>query len=233
MSRASLAVEPAARAPRRSQAERRTTTRLRLVDAAIDCLVELGAAGATTAEIEQRSGLSRGARLHHFPTKAALLAAAVDHLFHGLRESFDASIRAHIEHADTGAADRFDEAFRLLWANFEDPRYGAVLELKMVARTDAALRASLEAVVRAHHEHMGRSLAVYFPVAGDTRARLDPTRVMESIHAAMEGLALRRVVFGQDPTESEVLERVGEMARSWIRERVGTRPGGTHADDTE
>jgi AcrR family transcriptional regulator len=40
------------------------------------------AAATTTIETARRAGLSRGAQLHHFPTKAELLTAAVEHLLH-------------------------------------------------------------------------------------------------------------------------------------------------------
>jgi len=66
--------------PRRTQAERTATTRARLLDAAIDVLVDLGYARASTQEIARRAGVSRGAQLHHFPTREALVVAAVEHL---------------------------------------------------------------------------------------------------------------------------------------------------------
>src|SRR5438270_13922097 len=70
-----------ARAPsRRTQEERSASTRALLLDTTIDCLVERGYAGTTTTVIAQRAGLSRGAQLHHYPTRAELVAAAVEHL---------------------------------------------------------------------------------------------------------------------------------------------------------
>ncbi|MCE9577606.1 MAG: TetR/AcrR family transcriptional regulator, partial [Deltaproteobacteria bacterium] len=44
-------------------------SRARLVRAATDCLVELGLAGASTARVAERAGLSQGAVFKHFPTK--------------------------------------------------------------------------------------------------------------------------------------------------------------------
>ena len=63
---------------RRTHAERSATTRTALLDATIECLAELGYSGTTTAEVVRRAGLSRGAQVHHFPTKALLIAAALD-----------------------------------------------------------------------------------------------------------------------------------------------------------
>ena len=52
----------------------------RLLEATVDCLVEHGWSGTSTTLVSQRAGVSRGAQLHHFPTKNDLVLAAVDHL---------------------------------------------------------------------------------------------------------------------------------------------------------
>ena len=59
---------------RRTQQERRAATRAALLDATIECLVEYGYAGVTTTKIVEHAGVSRGAQVHHFPTKAQLVA---------------------------------------------------------------------------------------------------------------------------------------------------------------
>src|SRR6187402_1697681 len=69
----------AARAPR-TQQQRRDETRRALLDAAVESLIEVGFARTTTLEVQRRANVSRGALLHHFPSKAELLVAAVDHL---------------------------------------------------------------------------------------------------------------------------------------------------------
>lgn len=67
------------RAPR-TQQQRREETRRALLDAAVESLIEVGFARTTTLEVQRRAEVSRGALLHHFPSKAELLVAAVDHL---------------------------------------------------------------------------------------------------------------------------------------------------------
>jgi AcrR family transcriptional regulator len=69
----------AVRAPR-TQQQRREETRRALLDAAVESLIEVGFARTTTLEVQRRAEVSRGALLHHFPSKAELLVAAVDHL---------------------------------------------------------------------------------------------------------------------------------------------------------
>src|SRR3954463_12947322 len=65
---------------RRSQAERSATTREALLDATVACLIEDGYANTTTSRVAERAGVSRGAHLHPFPTRTALVAAAHEHL---------------------------------------------------------------------------------------------------------------------------------------------------------
>jgi AcrR family transcriptional regulator len=74
---------------RRPQAERSESMQRCLLDAATVVLKERGLAGFRTAEVIKRAGVSKGALLHHFPTKVSLIAAAFDRL----RAATDASDR--------------------------------------------------------------------------------------------------------------------------------------------
>ena len=65
---------------RQPQQDRSRATRKRLLEAAIECLAELGWTGTTVAIVAERAGVSRGAAQHHFPTPPV---AQVDH-FTGL-----------------------------------------------------------------------------------------------------------------------------------------------------
>lgn len=67
-----------AKPARRSQAARRTATREALLEAAVDCICDLGYAGATGAEIAARAALTRGAVQHHFETRDDLILAVIE-----------------------------------------------------------------------------------------------------------------------------------------------------------
>src|SRR3954454_4839854 len=73
------------------QEERTRAMRQRLLDATVECLVEFGWSGTSTTLVSQRAGVSRGAQLHHFPTKADLVLAAVEHLSDARREELRAA----------------------------------------------------------------------------------------------------------------------------------------------
>ncbi|MEX0875639.1 MAG: TetR/AcrR family transcriptional regulator [Actinomycetota bacterium] len=120
---------------RRSQEERSAATRERLLDATIETLVEKGYGRTTTTEIVRRAGLSRGAQVHHFPTKAELVNSAVAHLAFKREQE----IRAEFARLDP-KADRVSAAIDLLWSGYAGPLFTAALEIIVAARTDPELR---------------------------------------------------------------------------------------------
>ncbi|MFG1950660.1 TetR/AcrR family transcriptional regulator [Micromonospora sp. NPDC048830] len=121
-----------------AQQERSRATRARLLEATVESLVEHGWAGTTTTVVAARAGVSRGAQLHHYPTKAALVTAAVTHL----TERRAAELRAEAEALPAGP-QRLDGVIDLLGAAFTGPLFVAALELWVAARTDSELRAAL------------------------------------------------------------------------------------------
>src|SRR5664279_6568888 len=65
---------------RRTQAERSEATRNLILDATVDVLARKGMAGLRMEDVEKTAAVSRGALLHHFGTKAALLLATFERL---------------------------------------------------------------------------------------------------------------------------------------------------------
>ena len=124
---------------RRTQAERRASTRAALVRATVECLVELGYARTTTQEVQSRAGVSRGALTHHFTTKADLMLAAVDHLYGEVSEG----VRKAAVELPAEPVARIRLGVELIWARFHGPLFVAAMELWTAARTDPELRAAL------------------------------------------------------------------------------------------
>jgi AcrR family transcriptional regulator len=55
-------------------------TRTEIVEKALEVAAELGASGFTLDAVAARTSVSKGALLHHFPSKFALLEGLIDHL---------------------------------------------------------------------------------------------------------------------------------------------------------
>ena len=128
---------------RRTQEERRAATRAALLDAALECLVEHGYEGTTTGLVCERAGVSRGAHQHHFGTRPALVAAALEEL--AIRRVED--IRRELASLPQGD-ERIELALDAIWGWFTGPLFDASVDLAAAARTDEELRASLAPVER-------------------------------------------------------------------------------------
>lgn len=130
---------------REPRQERSRTTRRRLVEAAVECIAELGWHGTTVAVIAERAGVSRGAAQHHFPTRENLVAAAVEHV----GEVQLLVLRERADDLPTGP-DRTEHVVDMLLGLYTGPLFQAALHLWVAASSDEALRRTLvplEAIV--------------------------------------------------------------------------------------
>ena len=120
------------------QEERTRAMRARLLEATVELLVEKGYAGTSTTLVSERAGVSRGAQLHHFPTKQDLVVAAVQHV----TEVRGAELAAAAENLPTGPK-RTRAVLQVLGDHFTSPVFTAALELWVAARTDPHLLAEV------------------------------------------------------------------------------------------
>src|SRR6185437_11506382 len=200
---------------RRSQAERSATTRQALLDATIACLVEDGYANTTTSRVSERAGLSRGAHLHHFQTRQALLAATMEYLAERRAESLLAAAQ---ELPD--GPERLARSLDLLWEGYASPLYQAALDLWTHARTDPELRERLAPIERDLDRQTQQVTRRLF---GDVAEQPGFDHLIELAAATMRGLALLDTLH----------PGAGRNRRQWpyCRERLadmleGARPAG-------
>jgi AcrR family transcriptional regulator len=78
-------------AERRTNPQRTAKMRMRILEATIECLLEFGYAGTSTRLVTERAEVSRGALLHHFPTRADLMLETAEYIV----ERQDAFVREH------------------------------------------------------------------------------------------------------------------------------------------
>lgn len=183
------AITQNARPRRLTQPERSAATRQALLDSTIECLIELGYDQSTTAVISERAGLSRGAHLHHFQTRGALIVAAADEL----ARRMGTDLEDRIEQLPDGS-EQIGAALDMVWEVFSGPLFRAVLELAVHARTETELRANfgpLEQVVR---HGSGRLLRRAFGRKPGDRSVDD---VIALVLSTIRGLAILPIL---DPT---------------------------------
>nr|MBA2624497.1 TetR family transcriptional regulator C-terminal domain-containing protein [Acidimicrobiia bacterium] len=131
-------------------------------------------------------GVSLGALLHHFPSKADLLAAAVGHVL----ERRHAEFRKSMANLDPGL-DRVGAAIDLLWSAFSGPTFTAWLELWVAARTDPELAAAVVAVDEQFVETSQELFRELFPPAEYPEAA---ALGLPLTFAVMDGVALQHLV---------------------------------------
>jgi AcrR family transcriptional regulator len=129
---------PTAGQPLGWQARKSASTRLQIIEAALRCFIDLGYFRTTTAVVASNAGLSRGAMLHHFPTRADVVRAAVEHLHAKRLRAF----RTAVENLPSGS-NRLHGALEAYWEQANHPMYAVFLELSVAARTDRELAAIL------------------------------------------------------------------------------------------
>lgn len=171
-------------------------TRIALLDATVECLADLGYAKTSTTEIARRAGVSRGAQVHHFPTKATLVAAAADHLFARGTNEFRELFGALPDDERT-----FDRATDLLATLFAGEAFRAGLELVVASGSDAALKLVVNDAVQNFQRDAARTFLELFPKAGT--GAMSATAVVFAFAAVM-GAAMYRQV-GLDALADETI----------------------------
>ncbi|WP_404368212.1 TetR/AcrR family transcriptional regulator [Corallococcus coralloides] len=196
----------AAAPARRTQAERRESTRRKLLDATIEALVEQGYARLTTVEVAKRAGVSQGALFTHFETKEELLAVAVEHLFPRLIQDFLAGVGAR-----PSGKDRVGAAVDMLWAAYQRPELQAAIELYVAARTSPELQKALAAVDGPHRQNMRRVARELFPDVAATHPDFDD--VVELALDAVQGAAVGGAARPEDPAHRRMLDTLARFMR--------------------
>ncbi|MEZ0052617.1 AcrR family transcriptional regulator [Mycobacterium sp. MAA66] len=168
--------------PRRAQ-RRGIAVQERILDAAVRALVEHGYAGTSTLRIQQMAEVSRGSLLHQFPSRDALLVAAVQHLAEARFNEMGTRTRWPVD-----PHERIRAAVASMWSTYQQDYFWAATELWLAARHNADLCASLERQERVLYRQVR---AVTDAMFGEPlNQHPDYARVRETLNTSMRGVAL-------------------------------------------
>ena len=181
------------------QEERSRAMRARLMEATIECLVDHGFGGTSTTLISERAGVSRGAQLHHFPTKNDLVVAAVEHL----TEVRGAELAAAAAAVPQGR-HRTRDVLRMLGDHFASPVFLAALELWVAARTDAAL---LEAVVPLEQKVGRDTHRMTVDLLGADESRPGVRELVQATLDLVRGLGLAATISDDTRRRNRILDQ--------------------------
>ncbi len=139
------------------QAERSLRMRERVLNATLDCIYEDGMQNASTTEIVKRAGVSRGAMLHHFPSKEVLIAAAVEKLLDDEIRYIREEASAYSRHEKS-----IDDFVDFLWTRFSGRLFMVTMDFLSSARTDDKLQEAVIPVSLHFHEGMNEIWSQFF-----------------------------------------------------------------------
>ena len=173
---------------RRTQEERSTETKKRLLEATIDCLNELGFNKTGTVEIARRAGVSRGALVHHFPSKHDLIVATAE--YHWNRITEEVRNLAMTMHGGQLSLDAFIDG---IWNKvFLIRGSSATIEMIIAARTDSKLRRELVPMVNRLYSNYDEIWSQFFHNSGVSPERIE--MLFDLTIELLRGMTLQRVL---------------------------------------
>lgn len=179
------------------QEERTRLMRARLLDATADLLVERGFAATTTTSVCERAGVSRGALLHHFPSKNDLVVAAIDHVMAARGAELAAAVRRR-QPRDTRAV------LQLLAGLVTSKVFTAALELWVAARTDPVLQEAVGPL----EQKIGREThRLTVELLGADESRPGVRELVQATLDLMRGLALAATLSDDTRRRGRILDQ--------------------------
>jgi AcrR family transcriptional regulator len=131
--------------------------RQRLIDATLHCLANDGYAGTTISRVIEVAQVSRGAPVHHFPSKNAMIAAAAEQLVRRIYVQLGRSI-ACLQASD----DRLHDLIYASWKGvFQRSEYVALNELLQASRREPELAQLLQRLWTASYHVLGNNADHY------------------------------------------------------------------------
>jgi AcrR family transcriptional regulator len=173
----------AGRRGRKTQPERTAATRLKLIEATIDCLVEHGYAATSTTLIAERAGVSRGALFYNFATKADLMLAVMDFVYELDTQLYDERLGGV-----TDERERTLTMTKLAWETFSGRGGIATMRIELEGSNDPELKDRLPASLNQISERAQARQSARAPT-GPSRARLRTTASRVHV-AALRGLTM-------------------------------------------
>lgn len=181
--------------------QQKELTKQRILDAAVESLIDLGVARTTTLEVQKRADVSRGALLHHFHTHAELIAAAVAEI---VKQNEAAVLANHQRQANK--TDPIQRAITTLSIVATEKSFLAEMELWIVSRTNNDLR---EALISAEKNAFSDRSRVVDMVFASFKEHPQYQLVVDTTIEFLRGLAISSVL-RKNPSNTQ------QLIRQWI-----------------
>ena len=160
--------------PRRTQAQRSHATQQKILTVTTQLVLSKGLRDTSTVDVAEAADVSRGALLHHYPSRQVLMQEALRHLLN--REITEIKALAGAIRAGDMDLDGF---LTEMWARFSGPMFMITMEFLTAARTDPAIREALIPVALDYNHQLDEIWENLFPdlsgASGTRRIALNAT----------------------------------------------------------
>lgn len=199
---------------RRTQSERSADMRLRLIEATVLCLSRDGYAGTTVSTIINTAGVSRGAPIHHFPSKAALIIATAEHLIRKIYIQIGEAVK-HLEDSHDRLADMILASWRELFRTDEN---AAMLELILASKRDEELATAMSKIWQAGSDTLRVATEHYFEAGSE---KIDIHQLMVLTHWLLRGMSMDAQLTHGDHVIEHFIRLWARLLSAHLRPRTG------------
>jgi AcrR family transcriptional regulator len=178
--------------PSGRQAVKSLVTQTAILEAVIKCLIDKGYARTTMDSVAKCGKVSRGAMMHHFSSRAAVIEKAAIYLAEKRLKEFETLARAIVPPLAAGEKPQLLHMLKtmeLVRTYYTVPSFAALHELLLAARTDKKLARTVRRVQTLLNDGITPIILRVFPFWVDKSPQL-LTVLVDLIHFAFRGVAM-------------------------------------------
>jgi len=173
------------------------STRARVVDAAVACILDEGFYRASSNKIAKQAGVTWGVIQYHFGTREALMVAVHER---GLEE-LDRALAGAVIEGDSIEA-RLTGFVDALWAYYRRPEFLAYLQVVLNLSHDPTTADSTRSALETSHDQVGARLpAMGRAVLGEGPSDAEVAATSRFLYNVVRGLALDQELLDAMPVE--------------------------------
>ena len=192
--------------------QRSRETQQILLEATLDTIQALGYHRASTNEIIKRAGVSRGAMLHHFPTKVALLTAAFQYLHDQIAVDVETLIKT-AENQQLSWPALLDD---IMARYFQGRLWDVFLEIMVAARTDEVLWTQLVPIVQSYYIEVDNVWHRYFTTS---KVDAEVATLLNLSLCVIRGMALQTLLRDDPEYYTNIMHQWKELITPLVNSR--------------
>jgi AcrR family transcriptional regulator len=187
------------------QGQKSAMTRATILEAAIECFVKSGYKNTTTSRIAEEAGVSRGAMLHHFPSRNAVIKGTVLYLQEKRLKEYKvilSEVNATPQNVMTSAVIK--KAIRAAWKYINLPSFFAYQELLVASRTDPDLAKIFYPQQKMFEQQFLETVKSIHPMWGNKSRALELSS--DVVFLTMQGMATSFLRYHKKERVEHILE---------------------------